>query len=101
MGNRHHHKKQRARVRAVMAETGESYQRALSRVRAEEATPSREPFDVDLLCVDYFGARVTLATFRILERLSCVVLPSSPLPRPNSWLPMSPLFALGGRQTVH
>jgi hypothetical protein len=100
MGNRHHHKKQRARVRAVMAETGESYQQALARLRSDERSSSRAAGDVDLVCVDYFGTRITLATFQILESVSCVVLPSGPFPRLSAF-PKNPLFALAGRQTVH
>jgi hypothetical protein len=80
-----------------MAATGESYQRALSRLRNEQASPKREGRRVDLLRVEYFGAEVTLATFEILETLSCVVMPSSPPPNPFA---KSPLLALG-RRTVH
>ena len=83
-----------------MAATGESYQRALCRLRAEQAWPSREKRHVDLLRVEYFGAKVTLATFEILDTVSCVVMPSSALPSPLS---KSPLLALlpRARRTVH
>jgi hypothetical protein len=101
MGNRHHHKKQRTRVRALMAETGESYQRVLSRLRADEASKAREGLDIDLLRVDYFGTRVAVATFQILESLSCVVLPSSRFPLVSSPTPKSPLFGLARLRTVH
>ena len=103
MGNRHHHKKQRARVRAIMAETGESYQRALVRVLREQQAQARHlPGDIDLLSVDYFGRRVTLATFQLLGRLSCVVVPSSMphLGSPSS-SQRSPLSALGARRCVN
>jgi len=101
MGNRHHHKKQRARVRAVMAETGESYQRVLSRLRAAKAAKAHAGSDIDLLCVDYFGTRVAIATFEILESLSCVVLPNSRLPLVASAIPKSPLFALARPRIKH
>src|SRR6478736_1682750 len=103
MGNQHHHKKQRARVRAIMAETGESYQRALARaLRERQASPRHLPGDIDLLSVDYFGRRVTLATFQLLGRLSCVVVPSSK-PRVGSLTSSqrSPLSALGARQRLN
>lgn len=102
MGNRHHHKKQRARVRAVMAESGESYQQALARLRAggQESTRAAA-HGVDLLCVDYFGARVTLATFQLLESLSCVVVPSSRTSGVPGVSQQSPLLALAGPRIVH
>ncbi len=81
-----------------MADTGETYQQALSRLRAAKQSRSLEARGVDLLCVDYFGRALTLATFEILETLSCVVMPSSGFPLP---LPKSPFFALQGRRTVH
>ena len=84
-----------------MAETRESYQQVLSRLREEQTSTIRAVGEVDLLCVAYFGARVTLATFRILETVSCVVMPNGhPLPW-SSALPKNPLFALDGRRTVH
>lgn len=86
-----------------MAETGESYQQALARWHSRtQASMTRAPREVDLLCVDYFGARVTLATFQILGRLSCVVVPSSRVARTWGPLPQNPLFALAGaRAPVH
>lgn len=87
-----------------MADTGETYQQALARVRIQEQNSTRYlPRDVDLLCVDYFGTELTLATFQILERLSCVVVPNSRLAR--AWSASasvrSPLLALGKQRIVH
>ncbi|HEX2670748.1 MAG TPA: hypothetical protein VHM25_07750 [Polyangiaceae bacterium] len=102
MANRHHHKKQRARVRASMAETGESYQQALTRIRTQKQERAHHlPSHIDLLCIDYFGTELTLATFQILERLACVVVPSSRLCRSASPGPRSPLLALDGQRIVH
>jgi hypothetical protein len=98
MGNRHHHKKLRAQVRAAMAQTGETYQQALSRLSRGKRSPSFEAREVDLICIDYFGTPLTLATFEILENLSCVVMPSSRVPQP---FPKNPFFALDRRRTVH
>ncbi|HYQ29209.1 MAG TPA: hypothetical protein VER04_18385 [Polyangiaceae bacterium] len=97
MGNRHHNKQLRAQVRARMAKTGESYQQALSRLSPRPSLGAQTT-DVDFLRIDYFGTPLTLATFEILEQVSCVVLPSSGLPSP---LPKSPFFALDGRRAVH
>jgi hypothetical protein len=93
MGNRRHHKKLRTKARAVMATTGESYQRVLTRLRSE-ASPRRFPAQgaaVDLIAGTYFGVPVTLATFEILGDLSCVVLSSRHLERP---FPGNPLLGL-------
>lgn len=90
MGNRHHHKKLRAEVRARMARTGEGYQRALAKI-LEERT-ARPANAVDLVRIDYFGVSAALATFEIAGRLACVVVSSRQLPRP---LPETPLLALG------
>ena len=87
-----------------MAETGESYQQALARLRTQQQeSPLHLPRDIDLLCIDYFGAELTLATFQILERLSCVVVPSSRLAQASSASASqrSPLLALGGWRIVH
>jgi hypothetical protein len=90
MGNRHHHKKLRAEVRARMARTGEGYQRALARI-LEERT-ARPANAVDLVRIDYFGASAALATFEVAGRLACVVVSSRHAARP---FPETPLFALG------
>ncbi|MBX3226845.1 MAG: hypothetical protein KIT84_38495 [Labilithrix sp.] len=86
MGNRRHHKKLRAEVRARMARTGESYQQALARV-----LEGRTAGAVDLLRIEYFGAPATLATFEVAGRLACVVVSSRHAPRP---FPESPIYAL-------
>jgi hypothetical protein len=96
MGNRHHDKKLRAAVRSAMAKTGESYQTVLSRLRLqrENAAPAA---DVDLICIDYFGTPLTIATFRLFGALSCVVTPASISSGP---FPRSPLFALARRRSL-
>jgi hypothetical protein len=96
MGNRHHNKKLRAAVRLAMAKTGETYQTVLSRMRLqrESAAPAA---DVDLICVDYFGTPLTIATFQIFGDLSCVVTPASISSGP---FPKSPLFALARRRSL-
>jgi hypothetical protein len=80
-----------------MARTGESYQQALVRLRSGSAQrrPAAEARQVDLLSVSYFGLPVTLATFEILDDLSCVVLSGPYLAGP---LPDNPLFALPRRR---
>lgn len=60
MGNRHHDKKLRAEVRARMARTGETYQRALECIRARRRSEPR----VDLVPFDWFGAPAALATIQ-------------------------------------
>jgi hypothetical protein len=97
MGNRHHHKKMRAAVRAAMARTGESYQQTLSRLRREKTDRSAPGRDVDLIPIDYFGFPAMLATFEILEGLSCIVTPGSHLPEP---CPKSPFFALARQRNL-
>ena len=87
-----------------MAKTGESYQQALARLRAQPPeAPLPSARNIDLLRVDYFGTELTLATFQILERLSCVVVPSSRLARASSASAsvLSPLLALSGQRIVH
>ena len=83
-----------------MAETGESYQQALSRSSGSGTRPAPGwlPADVDLLRIDYFGTKVTLATFELMGNVSCVVLASSRVPLPY---PKSPFFALDRRRAVH
>lgn len=93
MGNRRHHKKLRNEARAIMATTGENYQRVLSRLRSQRSR-RRIPIQsqaVDLIAGAYFGLPVTLATFEILGDLSCVVVSSHHLQRP---FPGNPLFGL-------
>ncbi|AUX19809.1 hypothetical protein SOCEGT47_002620 [Sorangium cellulosum] len=99
MGNRHHNKKLRADVRAKMARTGESYQKALARLLAERSAPGPVR-GVDLVPIDYFGAPAALATFEIAGRLACLVVSSPHHPRP---FPRGPLVALAARglRTVH
>jgi len=74
-----------------MAETGESYQKALSRLRAKSVAASVGVGEVDLLNVDVFGVRVTIATFELLQTVSCVAMPHG----------KSPLFALARPRVVH
>jgi hypothetical protein len=99
MGNRHHHKKLRAEVRARMARTGESYQRALARILDERAgaPPARE---VDLLAFEYFGVPATLATFEVAGRLACVAVSSR---LASGTFPRSVLLSLApvARRVVH
>jgi hypothetical protein len=91
MGNRHHHKKLRAAVRAAMAKTGESYQTVLSRLRSQRHQALAPAHDVDLIAIDYFGVPMTIATFQILGDLSCIVTSGSVRTGP---FPRSPLLAL-------
>jgi hypothetical protein len=93
MGNRHHHKKLRAEVRARMASTGESYQTALARIQARRsASAVRSP--MDLVSVEYFGVTATLATYEIAGRLACVIVSS---PHHRGPFPANPLVALASR----
>jgi len=98
MGNRNHHKKLRAEARAMMQQTGESYQRVLSRLRSRKhhrlaPAPAAR---VELVTGAYFGLPVTLATFEILGEVSCVVMSAHHLRYPY---PSSPLFGLPRRRT--
>jgi hypothetical protein len=97
MGNRHHHKKLRADVRAAIATTGESYQQALCRLRSARRQAVAPRAHVDLIPIDYFGIPLTLATFEILGDLSCVAVSGGRLPRP---FPKSPLFALARQRAL-
>ena len=97
MGNRHHNRKLRAAVRAAMARTGESYQKALARLQSARQVSIALPRDVDLIPIDYFGVPLTLATFELVGALSCVVMSVDHLPQP---LPKSPLFALAGQRCL-
>jgi hypothetical protein len=85
MGNRHHHKKERADARARAARTGESYQTALAKIRA-----GRRPDD--LVTFRAFGVEITIAALSILDRVAVVFV--SDLARPS---PRSPLRSLGPR----
>jgi hypothetical protein len=98
MGNRHHNKGLRTQVRARMARTGESYQKALARVLAERT--SSAPGSVDLVPIEYFGVPAALATYDLLGRLACVVVSGRGRPMP---FPRNPLVALAtrGRLVVH
>lgn len=91
MGNRHRNKKLRAAVRAAMVQTGESYQKTLSRLRPARPLATTPADGADLIAIEYFGLPLTLATFEILGNLSCVVTSARHLPLP---FPKSPLFAL-------
>ena len=82
-----HHKKRRAEVRARMARTHESYQRALARILAGDD-------DVDLLAIEYFGVPVALAIYDIGGRIACLVVSSSCHRGP---FPGTPLHALRDR----
>jgi hypothetical protein len=93
MGNRHHHKKLRTEVRARMARTGESYQKALARILDERSARVTDG-TVDLVRIEYFGTPAALATFEITGRLACLVVSSPHHPRP---FPDSPLVALATR----
>src|SRR4051794_20746798 len=92
MGNRHHHKKLRAEARARMARTGESYQKALSRIQADRGRSSA--VGVDLVSIEYFGVAATLATYEVAGRLACIVVSS---PRKAGPFPANPLVALASR----
>lgn len=98
MGNRRHHKRMRADVRATMAVTGESYQQALARLRDARRRAAMPTRDVDLIPIEYFGVPVTLATFEILGDLSCVAISGRRFPLP---VPKSPLFALARRRSLN
>jgi hypothetical protein len=100
MGNRHHHKKLRAQVRARMGRTGESYQQALAQITAERSLPRSGHSSVDLLRIEYFGVTATIATYELAGRLACVVVSSRPHHGP---FPANPLVALAARgpRVVH
>jgi hypothetical protein len=104
MGNRHGNKKLRLAVRARMARTGESYQRALSSLLHLEVltqAPTRRVATdngVDLLPIRYFGAPAAIATFEIAGRLAVLVVSSPHRPAP---FPQNPIVGLGPPRTVH
>lgn len=102
MGNRHGNKKLRLAVRARMARTGESYQKALASLRHPGvlAQTSRGATDngVDLLPIRYFGAPAAIATFEIAGRLAVLVVSCPHRPAP---FPQNPIVALGPPCAVH
>ena len=104
MGNRHGNKKLRLAVRARMATTGESYQKALSALRhldvPERASVRWGATDsgVDLLPIRYFGVPAAIATFEIAGRLAVLVLSSPHRPAP---FPQNPIASLGPPRAVH
>jgi hypothetical protein len=77
MANRHAHKKQRTQVRARMASTGESYQKALAHILAQRVQSSSA--QTDLVPFSYFGIPVTLATIQMHGMTVAVLVPSSRL----------------------
>lgn len=80
-----------------MARTGESYQTVLSRLRGQQRHLVAGASDVDLIPIDYFGIPLTIATFQILDDISCVVTPGSLSSGP---FPMNPLFALARKRNL-
>jgi hypothetical protein len=104
MGNRHGNKKLRLAVRARMARTGESYQKALSSLLHLEVptqtSAGRGATDdgIDLLPIRYFGAPAAIATFEIAGRLAVLVVSNPHRPAP---FPQNPIVALGPPRTVH
>jgi hypothetical protein len=104
MGNRHGNKKLQLAVRARMARTGESYQKALSSLRhldvPAQTSMQWEATDngVDLLPIRYFGAPAAIATFEIAGRLAVLVVSCPHRPAP---FPKNPLVALGPPPAVH
>ena len=104
MGNRRGHKKLRLAVRARMERTGESYQKALSRLlhldvpRWPKARSEATNNGVDLLPISYFGVPAAVATFEIAGRLAVLVVSSQHRGTP---FPRSPIVALGPPRTVH
>lgn len=104
MGNRHGNKKLRLAVRARMARTGESYQKALSSLLHLDAAAHESKLQgatddgVDLLPIRYFGAPAAIATFEIAGRLAVLVVSSSHRRAP---FPQTPLVALGLPRAVH
>jgi hypothetical protein len=105
MANRHANKKLRIAVRARMATTGESYQKALAQVcHLHEATgPAPASTDatdrgVDLVSIRYFGVPAALATIPIAGRLAVLVVSSAHHRGP---FPNNPMVALGSTRTVH
>lgn len=75
MANRHSHKKLRAEIRALMTETGESYQAARQRILVRTVGKQTR---VDLVPFRYFGVPMTLATTEGRVVHSVAVLRSTP-----------------------
>lgn len=99
MGNRHGNKQRRRAILARMAQTGESYQQALTCLLAQHEPklrthkgPNKTEGGVDLIPIHYFGAASVLATFEIAGRLA-VLFVSTPYGRGP--FPQNPLIALG------
>lgn len=96
MANRHSHKKLRAEIRARMAATGETYQKAHWQILGARAkTPNAG--SADLVPITYFGVPATLATFEALGRLF-VMLVSSPV-RAHPF-PANPMLGMLGTRSV-
>ncbi|MDP8998492.1 MAG: hypothetical protein M3O46_00090 [Myxococcota bacterium] len=74
MANRHAHKKLRAEVRARMGATGESYQRAHTRLATRVSAIAPR---TDLVPLSYYGVPVTLATIEMHGMAVAVLIPSS------------------------
>ena len=104
MGNRHGNKKLQLAVRARMATTGQSYQKALSSLlqlgEPMRASARRAATDngVDLVPIRYFGAHAAIATFEIAGRLAVLVVSS---PHRAAPFPQNPIVALGPPRAVH
>lgn len=69
MANRHANKRLRAAVRARMASSGESYQRAHAHLLRKRSAATR---GVDLLTCRWFGIPITLATIDVGLGMSVV-----------------------------
>jgi hypothetical protein len=102
MANRHAHKKLRAEIRARMAETGESYQKARTCILAQKSGAS-DP-KADLVHCSYFGFPLALATIEARGTAIAILVPSSrmwgrgyPQPYPPSLL-RAAMRARGGVQ---
>ena len=84
MANRHSNKRLRSHVRRRMAETGETYQQALTALRQEQARRqgrgSNELVRVDLIPARYFGWPITLAVFEAAEPVGRPVIMRIPSP---------------------
>jgi hypothetical protein len=89
MANRHANKKLRAAIRARMATTGETYQRAFEALRARKGASNGirgtsrgapRPADVprtDLVACSYFGVPGVVATMEMQGRAFAVMIPSA------------------------
>lgn len=99
MGSRHGNKKLRNAVKARMAATGETYQRARTRI-LEGVAPnaSGAARRVDLISISYWGRAATLATFEIAGRLAAVLVAGTSSSGP---FPRSPVLGLSASGLVH